>query len=270
MKVAARRLDRRFRHRGGMRVRRPLAAAGFACRPNPGSVPHERGRACTGARPVRDAGNEARGAIHSADRARDAYGDVGTLLLAARYLDTAEPALLNARALAPDDPTWPYYLAHLYRNRGALEQASAFLREVLVRRPDDLAALVWLASVSIEQGRYSDAEPLLDSALRRDPQSDAAHYHAGRLALARRDFATAARHLETALRRNNRASAAHYPLAMAYRGLGRQADADAELRVRDRRNAEIAPVDPSDGSRRRAPRRTSGLRRPRNRRAQSW
>jgi tetratricopeptide (TPR) repeat protein len=174
----------------------------------------------------------------------NAYGDLGAVLLAARYLETAEPALLNARALAPDDPRWPYYLAHLYRSRGALEQASTFLREVLARRPGDLPALVWLASVSIDQGRYDDAEPLLDSALRLDSQSDAAHYQAGRLALARRDFATAVRHFETVLRHDARAGAVHYPLALAYRGLGRQADADAELRLRDRRNADVAPADP--------------------------
>src|SRR6185503_5885124 len=40
------------------------------------------------------------------------------------------------------------------------------------------------------------------------------------------------------------AAALHYPLAMAYRGAGRQADAEAQLRLRDLRNTEIAPPDP--------------------------
>jgi tetratricopeptide (TPR) repeat protein len=173
-----------------------------------------------------------------------AYGAFGQLLLAARYLDTAEPALLNARTLAPEDPRWAYYLAHVYRQRGALEPAAAAFRQVLDRRPGDLAASIWLASVYIDQGRHDEAQPLLESALRRHPDVEAAHYHLGRLALARRDFAGAARQLEAAQRRNPAAAAIRYPLAMAYRGLGRQADAEAQLRGRDQRNAEVAPPDP--------------------------
>jgi len=174
----------------------------------------------------------------------DAYGAIGELLLAARYLESAEPALLNARALAPTDPRWPYYLGHLYRLRGALEPAAASFRDALVLRADDVPARVWLASVYIDEGRYDDADPLLAAVLQRDPQSIAALYHAGRLALARRDFHKAVSNLEAALRHDPAAPALHYPLAMAYRGVGRDADADAQLRLRDQRNVEIAPADP--------------------------
>ncbi len=163
----------------------------------------------------------------TADDLAAAYGGIGELLLAARYLDDAEPALLNARALAPRDPRWPYYLAHLYRLRGALDQAAASFREVLAQRPDDAAARIWLAGIYIDQGRHEDAEPLLDAELQRDPQSTAALFHLGRLALARRDFPRAVS-----------------PLAMAYRGAGRPADAEAQLRLRDQRNSEVTPPDP--------------------------
>ena len=173
-----------------------------------------------------------------------AFGEVGELLLAARYLETAEPALLNARTLAPKDPRWPYYLAHLYRIRGALDEGAVFFQEALERGADNLATLTWLASVYIDLGRYDAAEPLLESALRRDPMSAATHYHAGRLRLARRDFAGAVQHLETALKQDPRGAAIRYPLALAYRGLGRQADADAQLRGRDQSNSEIVPPDP--------------------------
>ena len=173
-----------------------------------------------------------------------AYGSVGELLLAARYLDDAEPALLDAQALAPADPGWPYYLAHLYRMRGALDQASASFRQVVALRPDDIAARVWLASVYIDQARYDEAAQLLEAVLQRDPQSTAALFHLGRLALARRDFPRAASLLETAVRHDPAAAALRYPLAMAYRGAGRSADAEAQLRLRDQRNSEIAPPDP--------------------------
>ena len=180
----------------------------------------------------------------TADDLAAAYGGVGELLLAARYLDDAEPALLNARELAPRDPRWPYYLAHLYRLRGALDQAAASFRDVLAERPDDTAAGIWLASIYIDQGRYADAEPPLEAVLQRDPQSTATLFHLGRLALARRDFSRAIMLLETAVRHDPAAGALHYPLATAYRGAGRPADAEAQLRLRDQRNSEVTPPDP--------------------------
>jgi tetratricopeptide (TPR) repeat protein len=50
--------------------------------------------------------------------------------------------------------------------------------------------------------------------------------------------------LERAVRHDPAAAALRYPLAMAYRGAGRPADAEAQLRLRDQRNSEIAPPDP--------------------------
>jgi len=191
-----------------------------------------------------DSANNRRGGPLGPPDLADAYGSVGELLLAARYLDAAEPALLNARDLAPRDPRWPYYLAHLYRLRGALDQSAASFRDVLTQQPDDQAARIWLASIYIDQGRPDEAEPLLDTALKRDPQSSAALFHLGRLALARRDFPRAVSLLETAARHDPAATPVHYPLALAYRGAGRQADAEAQLRLRDLRNTEIAPPDP--------------------------
>jgi tetratricopeptide (TPR) repeat protein len=173
-----------------------------------------------------------------------AYGAVGELLLAARYLDDAEPALRNARALAQDDPAWPYYLAQLYRLRGALDQAATSFHQVVALQPDARPARIWLATIYIDQGRYDEADPLLDAVLKNDPRSTAALFQAGRLAIARRDYARAISTLEATARQDPGAAAVHYPLALAYRGAGRTADAERQLRLRDQRNSEIAPPDP--------------------------
>lgn len=173
-----------------------------------------------------------------------AYGAVGEVLLAARYLDEAEPALRNARALAPKDSTWPYYLAHLQRLRGALDQTASWLREVLALEPDSVPARTWLATVYIDQGKYDEAAPLIDGVLKADARSTAALFQAGRLALARRDFPRAVSMLEAAARSDPSATAVHYPLAIAYRGAGRASEAQAQLRLRDQRNSEVAPRDP--------------------------
>jgi Flp pilus assembly protein TadD len=60
--------------------------------------------------------------------------------------------------------------------------------------------------------------------------------------LAQHRFAAAVEAFEQALSIDPRASAVHYPLALAYRGLGDTAKADAHLRQRG--SAEVGPPDP--------------------------
>src|SRR5688572_20722400 len=48
----------------------------------------------------------------------DAYGELGMLLHAAEYFDSAEPCYRNAQTLTPGDARWPYYLGLLYQSRG--------------------------------------------------------------------------------------------------------------------------------------------------------
>lgn len=171
-----------------------------------------------------------------------AYGAMGKLLMAAEYLDVAEPYFRNARMLEPGDYRWPYYLAHIYKNRGEVPPAMAFFEEALARHPNNAATLVWLAEMHLTAGRPEDAEPLFTKALALQPQSLAPRFGLGRAALARKDFRTAIEHLEAALALNTQAVNIHYPLAMAYRGLGDAAKAEAHLRQQGK--FDITPPDP--------------------------
>jgi tetratricopeptide (TPR) repeat protein len=174
----------------------------------------------------------------------DAYGEMGNLLMAAKYLDAAEPCYLNAQALSGRDRRWPYYLGHLYRTKGALAKSAAFFEQARRLRPDDEATLVWLGNVYLAQGQPDSAEPLLVKALSLQPRSVAALSGLGRAALARKDYVAAVKHLEAALALDPQAASIHYPLAMAYRELGESAKAEAHLRARQADNVEIAPSDP--------------------------
>ena len=175
------------------------------------------------------------------DLARE-YGETGKLLMAATDLERAEPCLLNAQALAPADPRWPYYLGHGYRVRGPLPKAIESFEHVLRLRPYDFAALVWLGEMHLLEGRAEAAAPLFAKALARDPRSAAALFGAGRAALAARDYAASATYLEQTLAREPRATAAHYPLAMAYRSLGDLAKAEAHLKLQGKDDPR--PPDP--------------------------
>ncbi len=154
-----------------------------------------------------------------ADTAGDAYGTMGQLLLAYGLYDAAEPALLNAAELRPDDARWPYYLGHLYQNQGQPEAAAARYERVLALAPKDVPAHVHLASVYRDLGRDRDAGALLKKALRLDPRCAAAHYLLGQLA-GPDETAEAIRHYEAVLRLQPAASIVQNALGLAYRRQG--------------------------------------------------
>jgi tetratricopeptide (TPR) repeat protein len=129
----------------------------------------------------------------------EAYGEMGKLLMAAKYFDLAEPYFLNAQTVAPRDRHWPYYLGHLYRTKGALAQAAAFFEQALERRPDDVATLIRLGEVHLLEGRPAAAALLFAKAIAVQPGSLAARFGLGRAALAQQDYGGAVAHLEGVL-----------------------------------------------------------------------
>lgn len=172
----------------------------------------------------------------------DAYGTLGRILMAADQGDAAEPCFLNAHTLAPSNHRWPYYLGHLYRNRGELATAATYFQRALELRTDDVAAIVWLGDIYLAQGRPDEAEPRFAKALSLQPNALSARFGLGRTALAKQDYRLAVTYLEAVLTQDPGAAGAHYPLAMAYRGLGDLAKAEAHLRQRE--DHKILPADP--------------------------
>jgi tetratricopeptide (TPR) repeat protein len=171
-----------------------------------------------------------------------AYGTLGSLLFAANRANAAETAYLHAQALAPGDARWPYYLGHVYMNRPDRPKAIAAFERTLQLAPNDVAALVWLGKVCLDSGQPAEAEARYSQALEAQPGTVAAMYGLGQAALARRDYAGAVQELEGVLAADPRASIAHYPLALAYRGLGDAAKAEAHLRQQG--TTEVGPPDP--------------------------
>ena len=172
----------------------------------------------------------------------EAYGEIGKLLIAAEYLDAAEPCFLNAQTLVPTEMRWPYYLGHLHRFKNEPEKAAALFEQTLSLQPDHVPSLVWLGEMQIARDRAEDAERPLAKALALQPRAAAALYGLGRVALARQDYAQAIQYLEDALSLAPQASRIHYPLAMAYRGHGDRAKAESHLRRRG--DIDVSPADP--------------------------
>lgn len=176
-------------------------------------------------------------------RARSAaYGDVGTLLMAAQLPDAPEPFLQNAQALDDADFRWPYYLAHFYRLRGEAERAIAHFEQARAINPQDVASQIWLGDLYLQLGQPDRAAPRFAQALELQPGSISARFGLGRVALAKNDDAGAVSHLEDVLTRDPTAVGAHYPLSLAYASLGQTAKSEAHLKLRASR--DILPADP--------------------------
>ena len=66
---------------------------------------------------------EAYASLRGVASGSEAYGELGKLLMAGKYLGVAERCFRNAQLLAPDDARWPYYLGHLFTRKGELTTA---------------------------------------------------------------------------------------------------------------------------------------------------
>jgi tetratricopeptide (TPR) repeat protein len=191
---------------------------------------------------VRDQINAAYAGIASRKSDANAYGETGKLLLAAEFLEAAEPCFLNAEALAPEEPRWPYYLGQLYKTRAEAGKSAAAFERARSLQPDDVATLVWVGQAYLDADHPDLAAPVFGKAVSLQPRSAAAMSGLGRAALARRDYAEAVKQFEGALALSPQATALEYQLSLAYRGLGDAAKADAHLSRRGDRDA--VPLDP--------------------------
>ena len=171
-----------------------------------------------------------------------AYGGMGMVLHVSEYFDAAEPAYQNAQRLMPREPRWPYFLAHVHKSKGDIARSIAAFRRVLEIVPDDVTTLIWLGRMYLDQGQADQAEPLFARARQLAPREPAVLAGLGQSALARRDYGGAVSALEEALSLDGSLASLHSPLAMAYRGLGDTAKAEAHLK--QWRNTDVLVPDP--------------------------
>jgi tetratricopeptide (TPR) repeat protein len=160
----------------------------------------------------------------------DAYGSLGRVYHAYEFLDSAEPAYVNARRLASGNSEWPHLLGVLYQQTGRLEEAAEALTAARRLQPRDHAAAVYLGDIYLSLNRLVDARDQFQSVI--DVFPAVARRGLGDVAMRERKFAEAVEHYRAVLDRVPQAAAVHYSLAMAYRGMGRMDDAREHLQRR--------------------------------------
>jgi len=185
-------------------------------------------------------------AVQRPDRHRlgEAYGDLGMVYHAQDLVAPAAVAYANAHQLAPDDKRWPYLLGHLYNDAARLPEAIASFEQALAKHPGDAPTLLALGQAYLQSGAFDQAEATYQR-LNAIPNAQAAAMAGlGKVALARRNYALAVERLEQAVKLAPDATKLQQPLAMAYRGLGDNAKAEAHLRLFSLDGYEPAVDDP--------------------------
>ena len=171
----------------------------------------------------------------------EAYGELGMLLLAGGHAAEAETAFRNARALAPRDRRWPYYIGHVFRTMGEPRRAAAAFEQARQIEPNDVPTLTWLAEMRLEAGDPSAARTMLEFALALEPDSAAVQYWLGRAAVAREDYFRAIQHFEEARVLSPTAISINTALVDAFRSIGETEAAEVNLqRLRLAERAGVA------------------------------
>jgi tetratricopeptide (TPR) repeat protein len=117
----------------------------------------------------------------------------------------------------------------IYFKQGRLDEAIEEYNKELAVNANSTLAKYQIAYIMLQQNRPTDALPLLTDVLRRNPEYADAHYQTGKALLETGDATGAVEHLETAVRLQPSQAYEYYQLSLAYRRLGRTADADRAL-----------------------------------------
>jgi tetratricopeptide (TPR) repeat protein len=143
--------------------------------------------------------------------------------------DHATAVYRVAHNLAPRDYRWWHLAGLLETRRGRHVEAVQMFGRAAQLAPSEPAVQLRLAEAQLETGDLDGSEPAFKKLTGHAATAAAAEYGLGRVAMARRDPTTALQHFEKALAAFPEFGAAHYGRALAYRRLGRGADADAAL-----------------------------------------
>jgi len=194
--------------------------------------------------PIQQQIHESRKRVADAPDDPDAAGHLGMLYQAYDMLDAAEMWYRRALQLAPGEFQWHYLLAHVYTSRGdGREAVEALVRSILLR-PSYVPAHITLANLLINGGSLDQAIKVIEDARRYDNESPIVAYSAGMVHMVRQEYEQAAAEFESVLDEHPEFGAVRKVLAAAYKGMGRDGDADRLLAGRAENDATPRLSDP--------------------------
>jgi tetratricopeptide (TPR) repeat protein len=159
----------------------------------------------------------------------EAYGQLALVYHAQDLATPAEAAYRNAHQLAPRDKRWAYLLAHLYADSSRVPEAIRMFEVVREIDENDIPTRISLAQLYLSSGELDKSAALFQKALTNPDARAAALAGLGKVALAKGEYKESVEKLEEVLKLMPAATRLRQPLAMAYRGLGDTAKAEANL-----------------------------------------
>ena len=138
--------------------------------------------------------NSAAEDVRRSPRSASAWGKLGKVLAAHRYLEAADDCFVEAERLQPYEPRWPVFraLTLIFRDSDA---AIGEFQHALKLRPDEPTVRLRLADALAAQGRTDEAEAEYRGLLQDETLAPRAQLGLGHLAFQRGDLPVARSHL---------------------------------------------------------------------------
>ena len=165
----------------------------------------------------------------AAPRKLESHATLGIAYAANQLWAEAKRCFENARQLAPDEPLANLYVGIATEELGNYQEALRLYQELTSRFSAFPQGYFRVGRLSLQLGALNDAHDAFSRLIELAPKEWRGHAGLGEVALRRGDYAVAAVHLERAIHLDPVAGNAHSLLGLAYRGLGRDEDAEFEL-----------------------------------------
>jgi tetratricopeptide (TPR) repeat protein len=159
----------------------------------------------------------------------ETFGEMGKLLHMSELVEPGRLCYRNAERLAPQDPRWPYYHAHLHHFAGDWDASAERFEQVLSLSPGDLVTILNLGDLFLEQGRLEEAQELFQSAQELGDRSGGALYGLARVYAEQDRAQEAIEQFETVLAIAPDATRIHYHLGVLYGRVGDREKAQRHL-----------------------------------------
>ncbi len=172
----------------------------------------------------------------------DASGKLGMVLDAYQQYDSAAPCYERAHQLDGHSFRWVYYLGVLQIHQGKYDRAIVTLREALRLKPDYIPARLKLGESLLATGQLEESSKTFTAILKDAPDSPEAWYGQGRVEAARNKSTAAIDALNRACDLFPAYGVAQYALALAYRKIGQQGNAEPHFRLYHANTTTTPPI----------------------------
>lgn len=169
--------------------------------------------------------------VRSAPRAAESHGTLGLVYEANALWEEAEQSFANAGSLASEQPLWRYHRAVAMAEAGDFEGALKLWRQLGREHPDFAPCHLRLGAALLETGEVGEAAVAFQRVIDLVPRTAHGYVGLGECKVRQGDYAGAAGLLEKGRDRDSGYKSARYLLGLAYRGLGRQEEAEQELKL---------------------------------------